>query len=513
MNRDPGALPLCGDMDPAAFHDAAIAIAGWIQRYLSTPERWPVLPRVTPGCVRAALPVDAPQDSESMAQILEDFQRILMPAMTHWNHPGFLAYFASSGSGPGILAEFLTAALNQQAMLWRTSPAATELEAVVLAWLRRLLGLPDGFEGVIYDGGSASNLHALIAAREMVVPEVRSRGLAHRPDIPAVRIYCSEQAHVSIDKAAIVLGFGRNAVHKIPTDAEYRLRPDLLDRAIADDRATGKLPIAVVVTVGTTGTGSVDPVRPIAEICRTTGVWLHVDAAYAGIAAMLPEHQWIFDGVASADSVVVNPHKWLFTPLDISAFYTRRIDVLRRALSVTSEYLETREPEAERNLMDTGIALGRRFRALKLWMVLRYFGANGIRARLSEHLRLARLFTAWVDGHPDFERLAPTTLSVVCFRAAPGGMPAEELDALNALLLDRVNQSGEVFLSHTRLAGRFALRLAIGHIRTTEVHVAFAWELLCRHLSELVRSSTPGSEEREARDGLPESADRTYGDN
>lgn len=307
MKLKPIALPASGDMDPAAFHEAALTVAGWIRDYLSTPERWPVSPRVAPGSVRAAFPSSAPEDGESMARILDDFQRILIHAITHWNHPGFLAYFPSSGSGPGILAEFLSAALNQQAMLWRTSPAATELEAVALAWLRQLLKLPDAFEGVIYDTGSTSNLHALIAAREVAAPEVRSQGLAGRPGLSAFRIYCSEQAHLSIEKAAIVLGLGRNAVCRIPTDAAYRLRPSLLDKAIVDDRAAGKLPVAVVATVGATGTGSVDPVRPIAEICGTRGVWLHVDAAYGGVAAMLPEHQWIFEGAGSADSVMVNP--------------------------------------------------------------------------------------------------------------------------------------------------------------------------------------------------------------
>jgi aromatic-L-amino-acid decarboxylase len=467
--------PELGDMDAETFRRSAREIAEWILRYLDIPERHPVLARVAPGAVRAALPVEAPEHGEPMESLLEDFERILVPAMTHWNHPGFMAYFATSGSGPGVLAEFLTAALNQQAMLWRTSPAATELEEVALGWLRRLLGLPDTFEGVIYDGGSSSNLHALIAAREAAVPQARARGLAA---LPGLRVYCSEQAHSSIDKAAIVLGLGLEGLRKIPVDDVYRMRPDLLEAAIAEDRAAGLVPVAVVATVGTTGTGSIDPVNAIARICRAAGVWLHVDAAHAGAAAMVPEHAWIFAGVPEADSVVVNPHKWLFTPLDLSAFYTRRMDVLRRALALTPEYLETADPGSVRNLMDTGIALGRRFRALKLWMVLRWFGAEGIRARIAEHVRLARLFTAWVDGDPDFELLAPTILSVVCFRAAPAEVDPARLDALNAALLERVNASGEVFLSHTRLKGRFALRLAVGHIRTTEAHVARAWELL-----------------------------------
>lgn len=475
LTDDPEVL---GDMDPETFHRSAISVAEWIRHYLNTPDDHPVLARVAPGAVTSTLPAAAPERGEPMPRILDDFQRILVPALTHWNHPGFLAYFASSGSGPGVLAEFLAAALNQQAMLWRTSPAATELEAVTLGWLRRLLGLPDSFEGVIYDGGSAANLHGLMAAREAAVPEIRARGLANRTDLPPLRVYCSEHAHSSIDKAVIVLGLGHQALRKIPVDDEYRLRPDLLQTALAADRAAGLLPVAVVATVGTTGTASVDPVDAIAEICRAMGVWLHVDASYAGPAAMVRQHAWIFAGVPEADSLVVNPHKWLFTPLDISTLYTRHMDVLRRAMALSPDYLETFGADSVRNLMDTGIALGRRFRALKLWMVLRYFGAEGIRARITEHVRLAQLFATWVDGDSDFERLAPTRLSVVCFRAAPTGLDPERLERLNAAILDRVNGSGEVFLSHTRLRGRFTLRLAVGQIRTTEAHVARAWQLL-----------------------------------
>jgi len=423
-----------GDMDPETLHRSAIGIAGWIRHYLNTPEHHPVLARVVQGEVTAALPADAPERGEPMARILSDFQRILVPALTHWNHPGFLAYFATSGSGPGVLAEFLTAALNQQAMLWRTSPAATELEEVTLGWLRRLLGLPDSLEAVIYDGGPASNLHALMAAREAAVPQIRARGLAHRAELPPLRVYCSEQAHSSIDKAVIVLGLGHQALRKIPVDDEYRLRPDRLRTAIAQDRAAGLLPVAVVATVGTTATASVDPVDVIAEICQKMRAWLHVDASYASPAAMLRKHARIFAGVPEAGST--------------------------------------------RNLMDTGITPGHRFRALRLWMVLRYFGAQGIRARLTEHVRLTQVFTAWVDGDSDFERLAPTTLSVVCFRSAPAGVHPGRLNGLNAANLQRVNASGDVFLSHTRLRGRFTLRLAVGRIRTTEAHVVRAWDLL-----------------------------------
>jgi aromatic-L-amino-acid decarboxylase len=467
-----------GDMDPGLFRHYGHELVDWLARYLSDPGEVPVLSRISPGEIRRTLPSRAPEQGEPFERILADFERVLLPGITHWNHPGFFAYFAISASGPGILGELLAAGLNQQAMLWRTSPAATELEEVALGWLRRLMGLPDEFEGVIYDTASISTLHALAAAREATVASVRELGLAGRDDIGRYRVYASEQAHSSIDKAVMLLGLGRQALRKITADERFRMLPGALAAAIDEDRAAGWRPLAVVATVGTTSTASVDPVPAIAEICQRVGIWLHVDAAYAGAAAILPETAWVLDGCGRADSLVVNPHKWLFTPFDLSAFYCRRMDVVRAAFSLTPEYLQTRD--GTRNLMDTGIQLGRRFRALKLWMVLRYFGAEGMRARLREHVRLARLFSEWVEADPDFETLAPVPLSVVCFRARPSGrsLGDAELDALNASLLETVNRSGEVFLSHSVLNGRFALRLAIGNIRTTEHHVRRAWELL-----------------------------------
>ena len=455
------------------FRQQAHRLADWIADYLENPERFPVLSQVRPGDIRDALPTHAPEHGESFDAIFSDFERVLLPGLTHWNHPGFLAYFAITSSAPGILAEFLSAALNQQAMLWRTSPAATELEEVSLAWLRQLIGLPDQFEGVIYDTASISTLHALAAAREMAVPDVRSRGLAGRSDIRGVRVYCSAHAHSSVDKAVILLGLGHESLRKIPTDAEFRMQPDALARAITEDRSAGMLPIAVVATVGSTSTTSVDPVGDIAAICAREHLWLHVDAAYAGVAAMVPGYEWILRDAVSADSVVLNPHKWLFTPFDLSALYCRRMDVLRQAFSLTPEYLKTREGDAGvRNLMDTGIQLGRRFRALKLWMVLRHFGADEIRAALSRHMLLARTFAEWVDASERFERVAPVPFSVVCFRLRGAD------EAAQMRVLDAVNASGDVFLSHTRLDGRYAMRIAIGHLQTTERHVARAWELL-----------------------------------
>jgi len=479
-------------MDPAEFRRHGHALVEWIAEYLAGSERYPVLSRVVPGDVRRALPTAAPERGEPFEAIFADFERVLVPALTHWNHPGFFGYFAITASEPGVLAEFLAAALNQQAMLWRTSPAATELEDVSLGWLRGLMGLPDTFEGVIYDTASIASLHALTAAREVAIPGVRDVGLAGRSGMRSVRIYCSEHAHSSIDKAVILLGLGHRALRKIPADDRFRMRADALRDAIADDRAAGIAPLAVVATLGTTSTTSIDPVDEIADLCRREGVWLHVDAAYAGVTAIMPEYRARFEGWEHADSIVVNPHKWLFTPFDLSAFYCRRMDVVRQAFSLVPEYLKTAEgTRGVRNLMDTGIQLGRRFRSLKLWMVLRHFGASGIRAALAEHIRLAQLFSEWVDADPDFERLAPVPFSVVCFRARPQGAAAgdHELDVFNQRLLDAVNASGEVFLSHTRLHDRFVLRLAVGHLRTTEHHIARAWALLKAHTAQLAETT------------------------
>jgi len=376
-------------MDPATFRRHGHALVDWIAEYLEHPEQYPVLPRVKPGEITAALPARAPEHGEPFDAIMADFERVLLPGITHWNHPGFMAYFAITGSAPGVLAELLAAALNQNAMLWRTSPAGTELEAVTLGWLRQLIGLPDAFEGVIYDTASISSMHALVAAREAAVAGVRAKGLSGRPDVPRLRVYCSDQAHSSIDKGVIAIGLGHESLRRIEVDEAFRMKADALAAAIAEDRAAGWLPIAVVATVGTTSTTSVDPVPAIAGICARERIWLHVDAAYAGVAAMLPSHAHILDGADRADSLVVNPHKWLFTPVDLSVFYCRRMDMIRAAFALTPDYLVTAEAGQVKNLMDTGVQLGRRFRSLKLWMILRTFGAEGIRERLRTHIDLA----------------------------------------------------------------------------------------------------------------------------
>jgi aromatic-L-amino-acid decarboxylase len=442
-----------------------------------------VLAQVAPGDVRRALPARPPATGEPLAAILDDFERVVLPGITHWNHPGFFAYFAISSSIPGILGETLAAALDVNGMLWKSSPAATELEQVTLDWLRGMVGLPDdaGWFGLITDTASISTMLALAAARE-ARPElaVRERGLAGRADLPVLRVYCSEHAHSSVDKGAITLGFGHANVVKVPADAEYRMRPDALRALMAADVAAGMLPVAVVATVGTTSTTSVDPVRAIAAICREHGAWLHVDGAYGGVAGLVPELRWAMDGVELADSLVVNPHKWLFTPVDCSALWTRHPQVLKRAFALVPEYLVTGMDDEVVNLMDYGVQLGRRFRSLKLWMVIRAFGVEGLAARIREHCAMAREFASWVEAEAGWETCAPVPFSLVCFRHVPPALAGDEaaLAAHNARLMDAVNATGEIFLSHTKLGERWVLRLAIGNVRTERAHVARAWALL-----------------------------------
>ena len=485
-------------MDIESFRRDGHRLIDWIAEYLAHPERYPVLAQVEPGQVRRALPEGPPEKPESLEAILQDVEKIIVPGLTHWNHPGFFAYFAITGSGPGILGELLSAAFNVNAMLWRTAPAATELEELVLGWLRQLLGLPPEFMGLINDTASVSSLCAIAAAREALGLRIREEGLAGRSDLPRLRLYTSEQAHSSIEKAAIVLGLGQAGVEKIAVDDEFRLRSEALEAAIEEDLKAGWKPFCVVATVGTTSTTSVDPVPEIAEICERHKLWLHVDAAYAGAAAMLPEKRWALASCERADSIVVNPHKWLFVPVDCSAFYCRHPSILRQAFSLVPEYLRTSEGDRVRNLMDYGIQLGRRFRALKLWMVLRAFGSDGLRQHLRAHIALAERFRGWIETSPDFELLAPVLFSVVCFRSRPHGLSARPetegyLNRLNESALEAVNRTGEVFLSHTELNGRFALRLAIGNLRTTEAHVRRAWELLQEHAERLDAEMRPAA--------------------
>ena len=471
------------------FRRAADAVIERIAAFLQEPERWRVLPAIKPGDVRKALPESAPSQPESFDEILADFDRLIMPATTHWNHPGFMAYFAVSGSPAGILAEALIATLNVNAMVWRSGPAQTELEEVTLDWLRQLIGLPPAFDGVINDTASSSTLYALAAAREFHADlRLREEGLAGRPEVPRMRIYCSREAHSSVDKAVITLGFGLKGVRHIPTDSAMRMDVDALRAAIAEDRANGIRPIAVVATIGTTSTTSIDPVAAIADVCAEENLWLHVDAAYGGSAALLPEMRWIMEGSERAHSLVINPHKWMLVPIDCSVLYTSRPELMRAAFSLVPDYLTTAESGVARNLMDYGVSLGRRFRALKLWFVMRAYGTDAIADVIRNHIRLAAELESWIRAEPNFEILAPRHFSVVVFRFHPPGHDEAALERLNTAIIDGVNASGEIFLSHTKVGGRYAIRVAIGNMRTEESHVHRAWALVRSHAFNLVEA-------------------------
>jgi aromatic-L-amino-acid decarboxylase len=484
--EDDGARLL--DMDAAAFRAAAHDVVDVMADYLETIESRAVFPSIEPGSLRPMFPASAPESAEPLEAILADYHRLVEPNATHWQHPGFLAYFATTASGPGILGEMLTAALGQNPMLWRTSPIGTELEEVVVDWLRQALGLPDAFDGLLTDTASTSTLIALAAAREAAGTEASARGLAGRDDLGAgLRVYASAEAHSSVEKACMTLGLGRASLVRIPTNDRFEMLPVALAGAIAADRAAGLRPIAVVATLGTTSSTSVDPVAAIAGIAGREGLWLHVDAAYAGVVAMLPDRRASFDGWERADSIVVNPHKWLFTPLDASLLLTRRMDDLRAAFSLVPEYLRTLDRMAPvRDYNEYTPQLGRRFRALKLWIQLRWFGLEGLRRRIERHLELAAGLAAAIEADPDWELMAPVPFSTVCLRWRPSSIAAraddpevaERLDAVNATIMDAVNGSGEVFLSHTRLAGRFTIRVAVGNLRTEARHVDRAWALL-----------------------------------
>lgn len=475
-------------MDAAAFRSAAHEVVDLMADYLETIEMRSVFPAIEPGTLRPLFPASPPESPEPIEAILADYRGLVEPNATHWQHPGFLAYFATTASGPGILGEMLTAAIGQNPMLWRTSPIGTELEEVVVDWLRQAFGLPDAFDGLLTDTASTSTLIALAAAREACGGDVAARGLAGRDDLGAgLRVYASAEAHSSVEKACMTLGLGRASLVRIQVNGRFELLPGALAAAITADRAAGLRPIGIVATIGTTSSTSVDPVAEVADIAEREGLWLHVDAAYAGVVAMLPARRAPFAGWERADSIVVNPHKWLFTPLDASLLLTRRMDVLRAAFSLVPEYLRTLDRAASvRDYNEYTPQLGRRFRALKLWMLLRFFGLEGLRRRIEAHLALAERLATEVGADPDWELLAPVPFSTVCLRWRPAGLSgraddpwlAERLDEANAAIMDAVNRDGEVFLSHTRLNGRFTIRVSVGNLRTEARHVERAWELL-----------------------------------
>lgn len=462
-------------LSPEEFRAAAHQHADWIADYLAHVRDLPVTTKSQPGDLIAALPKTAPESGEPLDRILDDFQSQILPALTLWNHPRFFAWFSVSSTPPSMLAEFLTAALNVNAMVWKASPAATELEQVMLDWVRQWLGLGEHFFGIIYDTASLGVMQAIGAARERADPECRTKGMR-----PGLTVYVSEHTHFSAEKAAITLGFGQQNVRRIGVDDEFRMRPDLLEDSIRADLAEGKRPCCIVASVGSTSTSAIEPVSAIADVAERYGVWLHVDAAYGGSAAVLPEMSHIWNAVERADSIIFNPHKWLYVSIDCSILYTRHPDILRRASALSAHYLRTAEDDRVVNYNEYGVQLGRRFRALKLWYVLRFYGREGIAAMLRESLRLAQVLKTWIEQDPDFELAAPVPLSLVCFRHRGG-------NAFNEEFLKRINATGKAFLSQTVLHGEFVLRFAIGNFQTTERDIRETWELIREIAQALTR--------------------------
>ena len=474
--QEPGELHELGDVSPKIFRRQLHELADWVADYREKIGERPISRDVHPGEILSQLDRDAPETGTPFEKIFADIDRVIVPGIAHWAHPQFMSYFGCTTTNPGILAEMITGALNVNAMTWRTAPAATELETLVLDWLRQWLTLPNEFTGVVYDTASISTMHALATAREQIAPNTRKLGLSGR-DLPRFRIYTSDQAHSSIEKAAIALGIGEDNVQRVPSDAEFRLDVAVLRATVKRDIAEKFKPLAVVATVGTTSTASVDPVPEIAKICREHKMWLHIDGAYGAGLALLPECKSLTAGWNEADSIVVNPHKMLFVPLDFSALYMRDIARLRRLFTLVPEYLHLRDPVgAEINYMDYGVQLGRRFRALKAWVVWRAFGREGIAARIRNHLRLANLFADWVRNDKRFELAAPVSMGVVCFRFIASD--ADKLDNLNMTMVERINASGRVYITQTKLRGCTVMRIGLGNILTTEEHLRNVWELI-----------------------------------
>lgn len=468
-------------MNDEVFRQFGYRFVDWVSDYLKEVGKYPVSPSVRPGDIKSILPTEAPLEGESIEEIFGDFKKMIVPGVTHWQHPSWFAYFPANNSLPSVLAELLTAGMGAQCMAWQTSPAAAELEEVVLEWLRKLLGLPDGMVGVIQDTASTASLVALLTARERATDfKANLRGIR----VP-LTVYASEEAHSSIEKGVKIAGYGKESIRYIATDDTFAMIPEKLEEAVQRDKANNLYPACVIATVGTTSSSAIDPLEPVGRICRENDLWLHVDAAYAGTAAILPEKRWILEGVEHVDSFVFNPHKWMLTNFDCSAYFVKDPDSLIRTFEIHPVYLKTGVDAEVKNFRDWGIQLGRRFRALKLWFVLRSYGVEGLQQIIRSHIRLAGMFKEWVEDHEHFELMAPVPLSLVCFRLNDG-REEEELNQLNRIFLEKLNQSGKLLLSHTTLSGKYVLRMAIGSRSTQEQHVKEAWELMISTAEELI---------------------------
>jgi aromatic-L-amino-acid decarboxylase len=493
--NDPQSL---GDTPPEEFRRQLHELADWIADFRQNIGSLRVAPNDEPGAILDALPAQPPEESEPFEKILGDVDRVIVPGMVHWSHPMFLGYFGWTTTAPAILGEIITVPLNVNAMTWRTCPAATELETVVVDWIRQWVHLPQEFGGVVYDTASVGVMHALAVAREEAAPSTRKRGLVGA-DAPVFRIYVSEQAHSSAEKAAIALGLGEENVQRVPTDAQFRMDPSVLREMITRDVRDNFKPLAAIATVGTTSTASVDPVPEISKICRENKMWLHIDGAYGAGFSILPENKPLTVGWSEADSIVVNPHKSLFVPLDFSVLYVRDLDRLRRVFTLVPEYLRGDTVEAQKNYMDYGIQLGRRFRALKAWVIFRSFGREGMAARLHEYIRLANLLAEWIKSDARFELAAPVNMGVVCFRfVGRDGSPSRpshatraevapyltnrpnesNIDQLNSDIVEEINASGRAYLTQTKLRGRTVMRIGLGNVLTREEHLHRAWEMI-----------------------------------
>jgi len=469
-------------MNQDEFKKFGYLFVDWVSDYLKEVGNYPVCPPLNPGEIKEKLPSSPPEKGESMAEIFHDFEKIILPGMTHWQHPGWFAYFPANNSPPSILAELLTAGLGAQCMIWKTSPAATELEEVVCDWLRQMLGLPPGLAGVIQDTASTSTLVALLTAREKATNyQANIKGLKQ-----PLCVYASEEAHSSVEKDVKIAGYGREALRYIPADEDYALIPSALEERIIQDKAQGYQPACVVATLGTTSSGAVDPLAPIGRICQKYGLWFHVDAAYAGTAALLPEKRWMLEGIESVDSFVFNPHKWLLTNFDCSVYFVKDKEALIKTFEIHPEYLKTGVDAVVNNYRDWGIQLGRRFRALKLWFVLRYYGVSGLQKIIRKHIQLAQMFKEWLEADPRFEILAPVHFSLVCFRLNDGREEAE-LNELNRVFHQKINESGRIFLTHTSLRGKYTIRLVVGSRTTEEQHVREAWSIIRQAADEVLK--------------------------
>jgi aromatic-L-amino-acid/L-tryptophan decarboxylase len=464
-----------GDTSPEEFRKQLHELADWIADFRQNIESLRVAPNDKPGAILAALPGEPPEEGEPFEKILGDIDRDIVPGMVHWSHPMFLGYFGWTTTAPAILGEIITAPLNVNAMTWRTCPAATELETLVVDWIRQWMHLPQEFGGVVYDTASVGVMHALAVAREEAAPSVRKHGLVGA-GAPVFRIYASEQAHSSAEKAAIALGLGEENVQRVLTDAAFCMEPGALREMVTRDIREKFKPLAVIATVGTTSTASVDPVPGIASICRENNMWLHIDGAYGAGFAILPEDKSLTNGWSEADSIVVNPHKSLFVPLDFSVLFVRDLERLRRVFTLVPEYLRGDTVEAQKNYMDYGIQLGRRFRALKAWVIFRSFGREGMATRLREFVRLANLFADWIKSDSRFELVAPVSMSVVCFRFVAGD--ESKIDKLNSQIVETINASGRAYLTQTKLRDRTVMRIGLGNVLTTEEHLRKAWEMI-----------------------------------